>query len=67
MQTLNEIVFFAFVSLLLAYISRKSLRVPGSHGFYRFFAWETILALLITNIGKWFFNPFSLRQIISWI
>ncbi len=67
MQILNEIVFFAFVSLLLAYISRKSLRVPGSHGFYRFFAWEAILALLLLHISEWFHNPFSLFQIISWV
>lgn len=60
-------VFFVIVSLLLAFISRKSLRVPGSHGFYRFFAWEAILALLMLNIGEWFYEPFSVSQIISWI
>lgn len=30
---------------LLTWISRKPLRMPGSHGFYRFFAWQGILTL----------------------
>lgn len=33
----------------LLWLSRKPLRSPGSHGFYRFFAWETILALTLLN------------------
>ncbi|MBD5803842.1 hypothetical protein AZOA_32830 [Azoarcus sp. Aa7] len=33
----------------LLWLSRKPLRNPGSHGFYRFFAWETILALTVLN------------------
>ena len=33
----------------LLWLSRKPLRNPGSHGFYRFFAWETILALIVLN------------------
>ncbi|NMG29226.1 methyltransferase family protein [Aromatoleum evansii] len=33
----------------LLWLSRKPLRNPGSHGFYRFFAWETILALTLLN------------------
>ncbi len=32
-------------SLLVAWLSRRPLRHPGSHGFYRFFAWEGILVL----------------------
>jgi len=58
---------FVLVSLWLVYISRKPLRQPGSHGFYRFFAWEAILALFLLNISDWFLNPFSWHQVISWI
>lgn len=36
-------------SLLLLWWSRKPLRHPGSHGFYRFFAWECILLLIVLN------------------
>ena len=38
-------IVFSFLTLLLIYISRASLHSPRSHGFYRFFAWEFILAL----------------------
>jgi protein-S-isoprenylcysteine O-methyltransferase Ste14 len=48
------------------YISRASLTVPGSHGFFRFFAWEAILALALLNVDVWFREPFSWHQLISW-
>jgi protein-S-isoprenylcysteine O-methyltransferase Ste14 len=57
---------FLILSAWLAYFSRASLRVPGSHGFYRFFAWEPILGLFLLNVEKWFRNPFSPAQLISW-
>jgi protein-S-isoprenylcysteine O-methyltransferase Ste14 len=48
------------------YISRASLRTPHSHGFYRFFAWEFMLALFLINDKFWFQNPFAWNQIIAW-
>lgn len=59
-------VVFLLATSALAYVSRASLAVPGSHGFYRFFAWEAILALVLLNAGTWFRDPFSWHQIISW-
>ncbi len=58
---------FVICSAALAYISRASLRAPGSHGFYRFFAWECILALAWMNVEVWFRDPFTWNQILSWI
>jgi protein-S-isoprenylcysteine O-methyltransferase Ste14 len=58
---------FVVASGLLVYVSRKSLRCVRSHGFYRFFAWEAILGLVLLNLRSWFFQPFSILQIISWI
>lgn len=58
---------FAAVSCLLLYVSRKSLLLPRSHGFWRFFAWESILGLLLLNIPRWFLDPFSPPQILSWL
>lgn len=57
---------FLILTVWIAYLSRASLRVPGSHGFYRFFAWECILGLFLLNVGEWFRNPFSRAQLISW-
>ena len=49
------------------WVSRSSLRNVHSYGFYRFFAWETILVLFVLNVNYWFIAPFSLSQIIAWI
>ena len=57
---------FIGVSAVLAYVSRVSLTDPRSHGFYRFFAWECILALILLNVGQWFSDPLSPRQLASW-
>ncbi len=63
---LKLIVFFV-ISCWLAGISSRSLRVVRSHGFFRFFAWEAILALVVVNSEVWFSDPFSIRQIVSWV
>jgi protein-S-isoprenylcysteine O-methyltransferase Ste14 len=57
---------FGIGTLLLIYISRASLRATRSHGFYRFLAWEAILALCVINIEFWFRDPFVWNQIIAW-
>ncbi|MCJ7435847.1 MAG: isoprenylcysteine carboxylmethyltransferase family protein [Anaerolineales bacterium] len=61
-----KLIAFSFITLVLIYISRASLRAPRSHGFYRFFAWEAILALCVINIEFWFRDPFAWYQIIAW-
>jgi protein-S-isoprenylcysteine O-methyltransferase Ste14 len=57
---------FVVLSTALIYISRASLRVPSSHGFYRFFAWEFLLVLFLLNMKRWFHDAFSFHQLISW-
>jgi protein-S-isoprenylcysteine O-methyltransferase Ste14 len=57
---------FVVCSTCLIYISRASLKAPRSHGFYRFFAWEFMLGLLLFNLDAWFRAPFSVHQIVSW-
>jgi len=61
-----KLVTFILASVILIYISETSLRRPGSHGFYRFFAWECILLLFLLNVEKWFRDPFSWNQLIAW-
>jgi protein-S-isoprenylcysteine O-methyltransferase Ste14 len=68
-EQIINLAIFVIGSVWLAYVSRASLRVPGSHGFYRFFAWECILGLFclnFINLQQWFGDPFSVRQLISW-
>jgi protein-S-isoprenylcysteine O-methyltransferase Ste14 len=63
----SELLVFGAGSLLLIVISWKSLQNPRSHGFYRFFAWETILILFLLNARFWFYRPFAWNQIIAWL
>ena len=58
---------FTLGTLILAFISRASLNQPRSHGFYRFFAWEAILALFLLNMDFWFRDPFAWYQLIAWM
>jgi protein-S-isoprenylcysteine O-methyltransferase Ste14 len=56
-------VFIVLSILLLAF----TLRRPHRHRFYRFFAFESLLALVLLNSDTWFRNPFTIIQFISWI
>jgi protein-S-isoprenylcysteine O-methyltransferase Ste14 len=64
---LFRLIIFLLVSAGIVHISRPSLRDPYSHGFFRFFAFESILILILLNTAKWFHDPFSIFQIISWV
>lgn len=57
---------FVTASSALALLTWRSLRVPRSHGFYRFFAFELLLALVLLNAPDWFREPLSTRQMVSW-
>lgn len=61
-----RITLFILISLILLWVSRRPLRNFRSHGFYRFFAFEGVLALVLINHPYWFDEPFALRQLLSW-
>lgn len=63
---IKKVIIFVVATFGIAWLSRSSLSNPDSHGFYRFFAWETILLLFLMNMDHWFADPFSPRQLISW-
>jgi len=62
-----ELSVFAVASAGIVAISWTSLANPRAHGFYRFFAFESILALVVLNARQWFSHPFAVRQILSWM
>ncbi len=47
-------------------MSWRPLRSLRSHGFYRFFAFELLAALVLLNVPVWFRDPLSARQLASW-
>jgi protein-S-isoprenylcysteine O-methyltransferase Ste14 len=55
---------FSLLSILLLAFTLSRL---SRHRFPRFFAFEGLLALVLLNAQSWFQNPFSPRQLISWI
>lgn len=61
-----RIILFVLLSLGLLAFSWRALKEVGSHGFYRFFAFEGILFLILHNHPYWFDRPFSLPQLIAW-
>lgn len=61
-----QVVALLLGTLTLLALSWQALRRPKSHGFYRFFAWEAILALLVLNGPVWFVDRFALHQRLSW-
>jgi len=64
---MTESLLFLAGSICFIVVSRHALLKPRSHGFYRFFAWEMMLALVLINFPMWTVEPFSPRQIASWL
>jgi protein-S-isoprenylcysteine O-methyltransferase Ste14 len=62
-----RIPLFAFFSAILMVIFWRSLRSWRLHGFFRYFAFESLLAMALLSAERWFRNPYSLVQIASWI
>lgn len=46
-----KIIIFALVTAGIIYLSRGSLGNRRSHGFFRFFAFESLLVLIFLNLG----------------
>lgn len=61
------VIAFCVASAFFIYISRRPLCSGESHGFYRFFAWEFMLALFLLNVSHWYENPVSAFQLVSWL
>lgn len=61
-----ESIVFLVGTAFFVWVSWHSLLKPLAHGFYRFFAWECILALVLINFPMWALNPFAPHQIASW-
>lgn len=66
MATFIKVIVFVAASAGIAWLSRSAIRNVRSHGFPRFLAWESILAIILLNINHWFHDPCCLHQIVSW-
>jgi protein-S-isoprenylcysteine O-methyltransferase Ste14 len=66
-MAVTKVLLFMLGTIAITYISHRSLFSPNSHGFYRFFAWETLLIMFVHNLGGWFLDPLAWHQLVSWI
>jgi len=64
---MDKLLVFGALSIPIVILSWRTLFNIRSHGFYRFFSWECILWLAVSNFKYWFDNPFSVNQILSWV
>ncbi len=62
-----KLFWFGILSIPVILASWRSLSSARNHGFYRFFAWEGILWLAISNWKHWFEDPLSPKQLLSWL
>jgi protein-S-isoprenylcysteine O-methyltransferase Ste14 len=61
-----RVAIFLAASAGITQISWRSLKDLRCHGFYRFFAFELLTALILLNVPMWFRDPLSVRQLVSW-
>ena len=54
-------------SLAFLVVSWKPLHNPKCHGFHRFFAFEGILFLVLSNHPFWFAEWYAPNQLLSWV
>ena len=64
---MEKLILFLILSIPIIIISWMPLLKFNSHGFYRFFSWECIIWLFVSDYKMWFENPFGIAQIFSWI
>lgn len=64
---MDDLIIFGILSIPLVILSWRTLFDTQSHGFYRFFSWECIIWLLVSNYKFWFNDSFSIKQVFSWV
>jgi protein-S-isoprenylcysteine O-methyltransferase Ste14 len=64
---MNYIVLITGTIFIVLFSWFLSVKYKRYHGIARFFAFESVFILVLLNYRFWFLNPFSVRQVISWI
>ncbi len=61
-----ELVLFVVFSAVAVTASLHAWRTQQAYGWYRFCAFEALGLIIVWNVHRWFREPFSVQQIISW-
>jgi len=62
-----KLLIFLIASVGIFRASRASLRNSHLHGFYRFFAWEAVLALSLLNMGQAVYGPSNGHLVVAYV
>jgi protein-S-isoprenylcysteine O-methyltransferase Ste14 len=62
-----RVTLFFVASAAILPLSWRSLKDVRTHGFYRFFAFELLLGLILWNAPLWWHDPFCWRQRVSYL
>jgi len=65
MDTLKLLLLVVFSALAVS-ASIHAWRTNQTYGHFRFLAFESLAVLIVFNAGRWFHEPLSLRQLLSW-
>ena len=63
---MNSLVLVSGTIIIIVFSWFFSIKYKRYHGIVRFFSFESIFILLLLNYRFWFFDPFSIHQLISW-
>jgi protein-S-isoprenylcysteine O-methyltransferase Ste14 len=66
-MTALVLIFIVGTIFLIWFSWWASLKDKRFHGIYRFFSFDSILALVLLNARFWFVDPFRPLQVISWV
>lgn len=58
---------FLVLSTVAVVASLHAWRTQQTYGFFRFCAFESLALLIAWNARRWFSEPFSISQMVSWI
>ncbi len=61
-----KLLLFVSLSAVVVAASLHSWRTRQLYGFFRFVAFECLILLIVWNTKRWFREPFSILQIVSW-
>lgn len=61
-----RLLLFALLTTGAIALSWHAWRTHQAYGLFRFFAFEALILLIVWNAMRWFLDPLSVKQIISW-
>lgn len=62
-----SLLLFLVLSTVAVVASLHAWRIQQAYGIFRFFAFESMVLLIVWSAPRWFREPFSISQIVSWI